>query len=98
MDGGKKIEKRKRWRGGVAEEVVDATNEVEINANFREEPGQSSQGTGKTRAKGLRANSRKGRRRGGRDGRGTSVVWSRCRRDWKLEDEGTATADDGVVG
>lgn len=38
----KKIEKRERYRRGVVEEVADTTNEVEINANFRKEPGQSS--------------------------------------------------------
>lgn len=38
---GKNRKEKEIERGSVAEEVADATNEVEINANFREEPGQS---------------------------------------------------------
>lgn len=54
-DGGGKRRKNER-REDIAEEVADATNEVEINANFREESRDTKllQGTRWIRAKGPR--------------------------------------------
>lgn len=86
--------KENEKREDIAEEVADVTNEVEINANFREKPGHKAPKVrGGSGRKGRGAKSRKGRRRrrirdriaveGGERG-----AESRCRRDWKLEEPG----------
>lgn len=73
MDGGgkKENEKIEREREDIAEEVADATNEVEINVNFREErPGHKAplRNEERIRAKGPRGklSQRTTTKRGGR--------------------------------
>jgi len=57
-------EKENEKREDIAEEVADATNEVEINANLREQPGHKApKERGGSGRNGRGANSRKGRRR-----------------------------------